>query len=162
MSAEREPDQGHKTTERPLPEYLAEVRETSDVRRGMPLPLGTRASLDGVNFALFSRHARRVRLELFEHSSDATPSRSIDLDPVHNRTGDVWHVWIKGLAPGQLYAYRVDGPYEPGAGHRYNFNKLLLDPRATAITLQPPWDFDAARGYDPDAPEAGSRASTRD
>ncbi|MGH8277307.1 MAG: glycogen debranching enzyme, partial [Steroidobacteraceae bacterium] len=114
----------------------------------MPLPLGSRAFLDGVNFALFSRHARRVRLELFASCLDATPARSLDLDPVRNRTGDVWHVWIKGITPGQLYAYRVDGAYEPGAGHRYNFNKLLLDPRATAITQLPPWDFDAARGYD--------------
>jgi len=134
--------------ERPLPEYLAEVRETAQIRRGVPLPLGTRSFLDGVNFALFSRHARRVRLELFANSHDATPSRSIDLDPVRNRTGDVWHVWIQGLVPGQLYAYRIDGPYDPAVGHRYNFNRLLLDPRATAITHQPHWDFDAARGCD--------------
>ena len=134
--------------ERPLREYLAEVRETAEIRRGVPLPLGTRTFLDGVNFALFSRHASRVRLELFANSHDDTPSRSIDLDPVRNRTGDVWHIWIQGLVPGQLYAYRVDGPYEPAAGHRYNFNRLLLDPRATAITHLPHWDFDAARGYD--------------
>jgi isoamylase len=123
--------------ERPLPEYLAEVRETAEIRRGVPLPLGTRSLLDGVNFALFSRHARRVRLELFANSLDEMPSRSIDLDPVRNRTGDVWHIWIQGLVPGQLYAYRVDGPYEPATGHRYNFNRLLLDPRATAITHLP-------------------------
>ena len=138
-----------RTHERPLPEYLAEVRETAEIRRGLPLPLGTRNVLDGVNFALFSRYARRVRLELFTNSHDATPARAIDLDPVRNRTGDVWHIWIQGIAPGQLYAYRLDGPYEPAAGHRYNFNRLLLDPRATAITHVPRWDFDAARGYDP-------------
>jgi glycogen operon protein len=137
------------STERPLAQYLAEVRETTDIRRGTPLPLGTRAVLDGVNFALFSRHAQRVRLELFADGQDPTPTRSIDLDPLHHRTGDVWHVWVKGLAPGQLYGYRIDGPYEPAAGHRYNFNKLLLDPRATAITQLPAWDFEAARGYDP-------------
>jgi isoamylase len=134
--------------ERPLPEYLAEVQETAEIRRGFPLPLGTRAFLNGVNFALFSRHARRVRLELFAHSHDEAPSRTLDLDPVRNRTGDVWHVWIQGVVPGQLYAYRIDGPYEPAAGHRYNFNRLLLDPRATAITHLPQWNFDAARGYD--------------
>jgi glycogen operon protein len=116
----------------------------------MPLPLGTRAILDGVNFALFSRHARRVRLELFADASDPTPTRSIDFDPLQNRTGDVWHIWIQGITPGQLYGYRVEGPYAPGAGHRYNFNRLLLDPRATAITELPRWNFDAARGYDPD------------
>ena len=134
--------------ERPLPEYLAEVRETAEIRRGVPLPLGTRMVLDGVNFAIFSRNARRVRLELFANAHDATPARSIDLDPVRNRTGDVWHVWIQGIVPGQFYAYRVDGAYEPAAGHRFNFNRLLLDPRATAITHQPRWDFDVARGYD--------------
>jgi len=140
-----------KLAERSLPEYLAEVRETADIRRGLPLPLGTRAVLDGVNFALFSRHARRVRLELFAAASDSTPTRSIELDPLHHRTGDVWHVWVQGITPGQLYAYRVDGPYEPEAGHRFNFKKLLLDSRATAITDLPRWNFDAARGYDPEA-----------
>ena len=59
----------------------------------------------------------------------------------------------KGIAPGQLYAYRVDGPYEPSEGHRFNFNKLLLDPFATTIAQSPPWDFASARGYDPLAPE---------
>jgi glycogen operon protein len=143
--------------ERPLPEYVAAVRETTEIRRGTPLPLGTRAILDGVNFALFSRHARRVRLELFGDGPQATPTRSIDLDPLHHRTGDVWHVWVQGLAPGQLYSYRVEGPYEPAAGHRYNYNKVLLDPRATAITQLPRWNFDAARGYDPDNDARPSR-----
>jgi glycogen operon protein len=148
--------------ERPLPEYIEEVRETADIRRGFPLPLGARASLDGVNFTLFSRHARRVRLELFADCRDAKPARIIDLDPTRNRTGDIWHVWVKGIQPGQAYAYRVDGPYEPAAGHRFNFNKLLLDPRATAITEIPPWNFDAARGYAPDATNSGSRPSPLD
>jgi isoamylase len=139
-----------KSTERPLPEYLNEVRDTSEITRGFPLPLGARAFMDGVNFALFSRHARRVQLELFADCADATPTRSIDFDPVRNRTGDVWHIWIKGIQPGQLYAYRVDGPYEPAAGHRFNFNRLLLDSRATAITTLPPWNFDAAHGYEAD------------
>jgi glycogen operon protein len=125
----------------------------TEVRRGVPLPLGTHESDGGVNFALFSRHASHVRLELFDHPEDATAARVIDLDPAHNRTGDVWHVWVKGIGSGQLYAYRVDGPYEPNEGHRFNFNKLLLDPLATAISRLPPWDFASARGYDPSAPE---------
>ena len=53
----------------------------------------------------------RVRLELFDSPADATPIKVIDLDPAHHRTGDVWHVWVSGIGPGQLYAYRVDGPY---------------------------------------------------
>ncbi|MEO8007268.1 MAG: alpha-amylase family glycosyl hydrolase, partial [Betaproteobacteria bacterium] len=132
---------------------MAAVSERTDVRVGVPLPLGPHESAAGVNFALFSRHGSRVRLEFFDHPADATPARTIDVDPVRNRTGDVWHVWIQGIRPGQLYAYRVDGPYQPGEGHRFNFNKLLLDPFATAIAPLPRWDFGAARGYDPSALE---------
>jgi isoamylase len=141
------------TPERPLEDYVADVCEHTEVRRGVPLPLGALESGGGVNFALFSRHASRVRLELFDQHADATPARIIDFDPACNRTGDVWHAWLKGIRPGQLYAYRVDGPYQPGDGHRFNFNKLLLDPFATAISPLPDWDFGPARGYDPDVPE---------
>jgi isoamylase len=141
------------TPERPLHDYVLEVCEHTEVRRGIPLPLGTREYGGGVNFAFFSRHASHVRLELFDQPADAIPARVIDFDPVRNRTGDVWHVWVEGIRPGQLYAYRVDGPYQPGEGHRFNFNRLLLDPFATAISPLPDWDFGPARGYDPSAPE---------
>ena len=69
---------------------------------------------------------------------------------------------MEGIGPGQLYAYRVDGPYEPGEGHRFNFNRLLLDPFATAISRLPPWDFASARGYDPGAPGKDLVLSRRD
>jgi len=127
--------------------------ERSALRRGVALPMGAHEDGTGVNFSLFSRHATRVRLELFDRAADATPARAIDLDPARNRTGDVWHVWVEGIRPGQLYAYRVDGPYQPQAGHRFNFSKLLLDPCATAIAPLADWDFAPARGYDPSAPE---------
>src|SRR5271157_1797745 len=104
--------------ERPLHDYLAEVSARTDVLVGVPLPLGTYALGEGVNFALFSRYAGRVRLELFDHPEDARAARVIDLDPARNRTGDVWHVWVEGVGPGQLYAYRVDGPYQPKDGQR--------------------------------------------
>ncbi len=139
--------------ERPLHDYMAEVCERTEVRRGVPLPLGTHAAGGGVNFALFSRHANRVRLELFSRPTDASPAKVIDLDPARNRTGDVWHVWVEGIGPGQLYAYRMDGPYRPKEGHRFNFNRLLLDPFATAISRVTDWDFGAARGYDASVPE---------
>jgi len=137
----------------PLDDYVAAVSERTKVRSGVPLPLGPHESGGGVNFAFFSRHASRVRLELFDHPADATPARLIDLDPSRHRTGDVWHVWVEGIHSGQLYAYRVDGPYRPEEGHRFNFNKLLLDPYATAISRLPDWDFGPARGYDPSALE---------
>jgi isoamylase len=150
------------TSERPLHDYVAEVSERTDVRVGVPLPLGTYARGKGVNFAFFSRHASRVRLELFDHPEDTTTAREIDLDPARNRTGDVWHVWVEGIQPGQLYAYRVDGPYQPKDGHRFNFNKLLIDPFATAISRLPTWEFGPARGYDPSVPDGDSVCSRVD
>lgn len=151
-----------RTRERALRTYLAEVSERSELRRGVPLPAGTREVDGGINFAFFSRHATRVRLELFGSPAHAIPAKVIDLDPAFNRTGDMWHVWVGGIGPGQLYAYRVDGPYDPAQGHRFNFNKLLLDPSATAITQVPALDFGPALGDDPSAPETDSRPSTLD
>ena len=129
-------------------DYRHKVSQQNDARIGEPLPLGTCACGTGVNFALFSQYATHIRLELFDHHEDAKAARVIDLDPILNRTGDVWHVWIEGIQPGQLYAYRVDGPYNPKDGHRFNFNKLLLDPYAREISKLPAWDFGLARGYD--------------
>jgi isoamylase len=97
---------------------------------------------------LFSRHATGVRLEFYQNPDDSSPSRIIDLDPMRHRTGDVWHVWVRGIAAGQLYGYRVEGPYLPEEGHRFNPHKLLLDPYARAIAGVENWDFLAARGYD--------------
>jgi len=151
-----------KTPQRELHEYVAETAEQADVRVGTPLPFGTADSGHGVNFAIFSRYASRVRLELFDNAEDAAPARAIDLDPTRNRTGDVWHVWVKGIATGQLYGYRVDGPYAPNEGHRFNFNRLLVDPFTTAVSQLPPWDFAAARGYDPSAPDQDLARSTED
>ena len=150
------------TPERPLHEYLAEVCERTDVRAGVPLPLGAYARGKGVNFAFFSRHASRVRLELFNHPDDVTAARVMELDSARNRTGDVWHVWVEGIRPGQLYAYRVDGPYQPKDGHRFNVHKLLLDPFATAISRLPTWEFGPARGYAPSVPEGDSVCSMVD
>jgi isoamylase len=141
-------------TRRKFPQYVQDVCERSDVRLGTPLPLGATQRGTGVNFALFSRHATRVRLELFDQPQDSTPARSILLDPAHHRTGDVWHVWVEGIQPGQLYGYRVEGPYEPVKGHRFNPNKLLVDPFATALTRLDDWDFGSARGYDPSSSRA--------
>lgn len=150
-----------KTPERLLQTDPIKVSERTDVQRGVPLPIGTHARGEGVNFAFFSRHAGRVRLELFDHPEDAIPVRAIDLDAACHRTGDVWHVWIAGIRPGQLYAYRVDGPYRPQDGHRFNVHKLLLDPFATAISRLPTWEFGPARGDDSSVP-GDSACSTID
>jgi len=96
------------------------------VSAGAPRPLGASFDGEGVNFALFSAHAERMELCLFapgaarEHARLALPGRS----------GDVWHGRVEGLRPGQHYGYRVHGPWQPAAGHRFNPHKLLLDPYA--------------------------------
>ena len=120
---------------------------------GRALPLGAHLRGDGVNFAIFSRHATGVRLDLFDHAEDAIPARSIILDAARNKTGDIWHVWLEGIAPGQLYGFRIAGPYAPHEGHRFNPNKLLVDPYATAIAPIAGHDFHRAVGYDPTSPQ---------
>jgi isoamylase len=151
-----------KPPQRELHDYISNVFESADVRAGSPKPLGTQEIGGGINFAIFSRYASRVRLEFFDHPEDAAPARAVDFDSARNRTGDVWHIWVKGITSGQLYAYRVDGPYEPNKGHRFNFKKLLLDPFATAISHRPPWDFASALGYDPSSPEKDLNPSKLD
>ncbi len=121
------------SSSRPFAEYIAEVCEHADVRHGFPLPLGTYEFEGGVNFALFSRDATRVRLEFFAAAEDSQADRVVDLDPTCNRTGDIWHVWIKDIRPGQMYAYRVNGPHQPEAGQLFGLDSPLLDPCATAI-----------------------------
>jgi len=147
------------STRKPRPhasgEHLAELErllqlcEVQAVRSGVPLPLGAHPRREGVNFAIFSRHATGVRLDLFARPEAATPTRSIILDAARNKTGDIWHVWLAGIRPGQLYGFRIAGPYAPHEGHRFNPNKLVVDPCATAIALAPGRDFHAALAYDP-------------
>jgi glycogen operon protein len=127
---------------------LKETASDGDVRVGSPVPWGAHQLGDGVNFALFSRNATRVHLELYENANDSTPTRIIDMDPVRHRTGDVWHVWVRNIPAGQLYGYRLDGPYQPEQGHRFNPNKLLLDPYAKAVAGTASGNVLAARGYD--------------
>jgi glycogen operon protein len=145
-----------------LPDALPSPTASSPVATdtGFPLPLGTYAWGEGTNFALFSRHATRVWLELFDAPEAAAPRHRIELLPDAHCTGDIWHVWVAEVGPGQFYAYRVDGPYAPEDGHRFNPHKLLLDPYATAITHLDTWDFRKAYGYDPDAPQQDLSFST--
>lgn len=134
-------------------ERLLNLCEVQAVRSGVPFPLGAHPRGNGVNFAIFSRHASGVRLDLFDRLDDALPARSILLDSVRNKTGDIWHVWLEGVRPGQLYGFRVAGPYAPQEGHRFNPDKLVVDPYATAIACLPGRDFRPALGYDPSSPQ---------
>jgi isoamylase len=136
--------------------------EVQAVRSGSPLPLGAHPRGDGVNFAIFSRNAAGVRLDLFDRPDDTTPARTIIFDAGRNKTGDIWHLWLEGIRPGQLYGFRIAGPYEPRAGHRFNPNKLVVDPYASAILLARGCDFRAATGYDPRAGDADLSFSDTD
>jgi isoamylase len=126
---------------------------TKSAKPGEPLPLGATPNDQGVQFSVFSRHATGVELLLFAHAQEGTPTDVIELDPRKNRTGDIWHVQVDGIGPGQYYLYRVFGPYEPHRGHRFNPNKLLLDPYTKAVTGAFVWNLADARGYDPDSKE---------
>jgi len=137
--------------------------EVGEVQPGSPLPIGgVHQYGEGVNFVLFSRHATRVRLELYRSADESSPTKIIDLDPARHRTGDIWHVWLRGIPAGQLYGYRIEGPYQPEQGHRFNPHKLLLDPFARAIAGIEDWDFLAARGYDSSSSLGDLRISTVD
>jgi isoamylase len=98
---------------------------------GRPYPLGATWDGTGVNFALFSENATGVELCLFRNDQDAEAAATIK---INERTDQVWHCFLPDVRPGQYYGYRVYGPYEPERGHRFNPNKLLIDPYAKAIT----------------------------
>jgi glycogen operon protein len=101
---------------------------------GKPLPQGATVISGGVNFSVFSRNGTGVILELFRLPGDDTPYSSYVFNSKLNRTGDIWHVFVEGLGSGALYLYRVDGPFRPTEGLRFNVHKYLLDPYAKALT----------------------------
>jgi glycogen operon protein len=125
---------------------------------GHPYPLGATWDGAGVNFALFSEHATRVELCLFD-SPDAKVESSRIAMP--EQTDLVWHAYLPDVLPGQLYGYRVYGPYEPQKGHRFNHNKVLLDPYAKAIGRVLQWD-DSLFGYKVGDPAADMSFDERD
>ncbi|MGC4057829.1 MAG: glycogen debranching protein GlgX [Chitinophagaceae bacterium] len=102
---------------------------------GKPFPLGAHWDGAGVNFALYSEHATAVFLCLFD--ADEKENTTIQLS---ERSGYIWHVYLPGMKPGQLYGWYVDGPFEPQNGHRFNRHKLLLDPYAKALAGTLKWN----------------------
>jgi isoamylase len=115
---------------------------TARIRTGQPYPLGATWDGKGVNFALFSANATKVELCLF----DASGVREIARFVLPECTDEVWHGYLPDARPGTLYGYRVDGPYDPAHGHRFNANKLLLDPYAKSLHGSFRWS-DAHFGY---------------
>ena len=114
---------------------------------GRSYPLGATNRGDGVNFSLFSANATSVELLLFDHYDQERPTRTIQLDPHQNKTLYYWHVFVRGVGDGQLYAYRVDGPYRPQDGLRFAGKKVLLDPYARAVAYGDNWSRSEAKGF---------------
>ena len=124
------------------PEVVKKVK--AKVYPGSPYPLGATWDGKGVNFALYAENATGVELCLFNDPKDETEAVRI---PITERSTQIWHVYIPDAKPGQLYGYRVHGPYDPAAGHRFNPAKLLIDPYAKAIAGKIEWS-DALFGYE--------------
>jgi isoamylase len=110
------------------------LRVPFKIEPGHTHPLGATPDADGVNFALFSEHATCVELLLFDAHDDIEPIQTIQLTSSEHKTFHIWHCYIRGLRPGMHYAYRVDGPREPNKGHRFDPDKLLIDPYARGNT----------------------------
>ncbi len=125
---------------------------------GSPYPLGATWDGMGVNFSLYSPHADLVELVLFDGPEPDASSTTVALV---EKTGPHWHGYLRDLRPGQLYGYRVHGPYDPENGHRYNPNKVLLDPYAKAIGRETRWD-DALFGYTVGHPDEDLSFDERD
>ena len=111
---------------------------------GIPYPLGATWNGEGVNFALYAENATGVELCLFDQRMGATQSATIRMT---ERTHQMYHIFLPDIKPGQLYGYRVHGPYDPKNGHRFNPAKLLIDPYAKAIAGTIEWD-DSLFGYE--------------
>ncbi len=111
---------------------------------GKSFPLGATVSPGGVNFCVYSKSSTAAELLLFDHLDDPQPARVIRLDPAENRTFHFWHAFVPDLKPGQLYGYRIHGPNDPRRGHRFDPDKVLLDPYGRAVAVPPGYSRDAA------------------
>ncbi|GAB3558091.1 glycogen debranching protein GlgX [Spirosoma fluminis] len=134
------------------PTKTGSTTDTFTTKPGKPYPLGATYDGEGVNVALFSENSTGAYLCLYDAND---PTQETAMIPMLERTELVWHIYIDGLQPGQLYGFRIDGPYDPQAGHFFNPNKLLLDPYARAINAplnhNDDWlgyDYEEAEGED--------------
>ena len=129
------------------PEFAESRASQRLVDRGRSFPLGATVLAEGVNFSVFSRQASRVDLLLFDDAAATHPVRVVELDPRTHRTYHYWHVFVPGIRPGQIYAYRADGPFEPERGLRFDPSKALLDPYGRAVVVPDGYSRHAASRY---------------
>jgi isoamylase len=116
----------------------------ADPAQGRSFPLGATVYPDGVNFSVFSRSATGLELLLFDRVDDPAPARVIQLDALRNFTTHYWHIFVPGILPGQLYAYRAYGPFDPQNGLRFDSQKVLLDPYGNGVAVPPNYSRGAA------------------
>jgi glycogen operon protein len=116
------------------------------IATGSTSPLGATVVGGGVNFSLYSKHASQVELLFFDAADAAKPSRVVTLDRGRHRTYHYWHAFIPRIKPGQIYGYRVHGPFEPARGLRFDPRKVLLDPYGRAVAVPRGYDRNAACG----------------
>ncbi|MGA2113171.1 MAG: glycogen debranching protein GlgX [Bryobacteraceae bacterium] len=112
---------------------------------GSSQPIGAAVTPGGVNFSVYSRSASGLDLVFFDREDDARPARTISIDPIANRTSHYWHVFVRGVKPGELYGYRARGPSDPAGGLRFDPSKVLLDPYGRGVVVPKIYSRDAAR-----------------
>ncbi|MDN3551161.1 hypothetical protein [Mucilaginibacter aquaedulcis] len=134
------------------------MTKRNQILPGEPFPLGATLTDEGVNFAIYSENATGVDLCFYDIDDPTKETHRIALKEV---TDYIWHGFVKGIRAGQLYGYRVSGPYEPENGHRFNPNKLLLDPNAKAVSGIIDWN-DALYGYEVGHPDGDLSFSKTD
>ncbi len=110
-----------------------------NTRPGDPSPLGAMVMNGGVNFSLFSQRAVAVELLLFERFDDSEPYQIFSFHPYHNKTFFYWHIFVEGIDEGQIYAFRVDGPFDPFQGHKFIRNKVLVEPYSRGVVYGNNW-----------------------
>ena len=126
-----------------------ELERTSELaqenKEGRSSPLGATLSREGANFSVYSKHATGMDLLLFDNVHDARPARVIRIDPSTNRTYHYWHVFVPGVKAGQFYGYRVEGPFDPANGMRFDPAKILIDPYARGTVVPKNYSREDAR-----------------
>ena len=126
---------------------LDETDAAATTASGRSFPMGATVLAHGVNFAVFSRQASRVELLLFDDAEGRSPTRAIDLEARKHRTYHYWHVFVPGIRAGQLYGYRVTGPFAPEHGLRFDPSKVLLDPYGRAVAVPDGYSRQLASQY---------------
>ena len=124
-------------------EATSEVAE--ELKEGKSSPLGATLSVGGANFSIYSKHATAIELVLFDCVDDARVARVIRMNPSTNRTYHYWHAFVPGVKAGQIYGYRVEGPFDPSRGMRFDPAKLLIDPYGRGTVVPKNYSRESAR-----------------